>query len=40
MWCGGERETREPHVTIGLTVNKSGTTKNRPAFQDLNDGEK
>ena len=36
MWCGGAHETREPHVTIGRTVNKSETTKNLPAFQDLN----
>ena len=37
VWCAGARETREPHVTIGRTVNKSETTKNLPAFQDLND---
>ena len=36
MWCCGARETREPRVTIGRTVGKSETTKNLPAFQDLN----
>ena len=36
VWCGGARDTREPHVTIGKTVSKSETTKNLPAFQDLN----
>ena len=35
VWCGGTRETREPHVTIGRTVSKIETTKNLPAFQDL-----
>ena len=36
VWGGGARETREPHVTIGQPVSKSETTKNLPAFQDLN----
>ena len=36
MWCDGAREPRGPHVTIGQTVSKSETTKNLPAFQDLN----
>ena len=36
MWCGGARETRELHVTLGRTVSKSETTKNLPPFQDLN----
>ena len=36
VWIGGAQETREPHVIIGRTVNKSETTKNLPAFQDLN----
>ena len=36
MWCGGARETRESHVALGRTVGKSETTKNFPAFQDLN----
>ena len=36
MWCGAARETREPHVITGWTVNKSERTKNLPAFQDLN----
>ena len=35
MWCGGTRETREPHATIRRTVSKSETTKTLPAFQDL-----
>ena len=35
VWCGGARETREPHVTIGRTVNKSETTKNLPLFKIL-----
>ena len=35
VWCGGARETREPHVTIGRTVSKSETPKNLPAFQNL-----
>ena len=30
------RERHETRVTIGRTVSKSETTKNRPAFQDLN----
>ena len=35
VWCGGARETREPHVTIGRTVSKKEATKNHPAFKDL-----
>ena len=35
MWCGGARETREPHVTIERTVSKREVTKNLPAFQNL-----
>ena len=35
LWCGGTRETQEPHVTIGRTVGKREATKNLPAFQDL-----
>ena len=34
--CDGAQETREPHVTIEKTISKSETTKNLPAFQDLN----
>ena len=33
--CGDARETREPHVIIGRIVRKSETTKDLPAFQDL-----
>ena len=36
MWCGGARETLEQHVALGRTMSKSETTKNVPAFQDLN----
>ena len=35
MWCGGARETRESHVTIGRIVSKKEITKTLPAFQDL-----
>ena len=35
VWCGGVRETREPHVTIGRTLSKDKTAKNLPAFRDL-----
>ena len=36
VWFGGAREKREAHDTLGRIVRKSETTKNRPAFQDLN----
>ena len=36
VWCGGAWEKWEPHVTKGRIVSKSETTKNLPAFQDLN----
>ena len=35
VWCGGARETREPHVTIGRTVSKSETIKNFPPLKIL-----
>ena len=35
VWCGGARETREPHDKIGRTVSKRETTQNLHAFQDL-----
>ena len=34
-WFGGARETREPRVTIGVTVKKIGTLSKLHAFQDL-----
>ena len=35
VWCGGARETQEPHVAIGRTASKK-ETKNLPTFLDLN----
>ena len=37
IWCGGARETREPHVTIGLLLPTDNIFSNFPAFQDLYD---
>ena len=37
IWCGGARETREPHVTIGWLLPADNIFSNFPAFQDLYD---
>ena len=40
LWCGGERETRVPRVTIGWLLPVGDILSNLPVFQDVNSNKK